>query len=125
MFIQWLIDASPVMSNKIMVHCVVLPCGLVLDDERAGHHITEERNYGNVRISGLLMISMIVTLVFSFLGWSFRVNSTKVWAIVFSHFHLKQSWILLPKALKNRCECQMTECLCSGPITGLFVVVVF
>jgi len=87
-----------------MVCCVVLACGLVRDDQRAGHHITEEHNYGNKRISGLLMISLFITLVFSFLGWSFRVNFTKVWAILFSHFHLKQSWILLPKALKNRCE---------------------
>jgi hypothetical protein len=96
-------------NTKIMVRCFVLPCGLVLDDQRAGHHITEVRNYGNIRISGLLMISTFVTLVFSFLGWSFRVNSTKVWAIIFSHFHSKQSWILLPKALKNRYESQMTE----------------
>ena len=96
-------------NTEIMVRCVVLPCGLVLNDQRSGHHNTEERNYGNMRISGLLMTSMFVTLVFSFLGWSFRVNSTKVWATIFSHFHLKQSWILLPKALKNRCECQMTE----------------
>ena len=97
------------MSTKIVVHCVVFPFGSALDNHRAGHHLTDEFNFGNMRIAGLLMMSMFVTLVFSFLGWSFRVNSTKVWAIIFSHFHLKQSWILLPKALKNRCEHQMTE----------------
>jgi len=49
-----------------MVRCVVLPYGLVFDNQRAGYHVTEECNFGNMRILGLVMISMFVTLCFLF-----------------------------------------------------------